>query len=171
MLRMKDFQPNAPVVLAFSSLGGKDAPDNGYGPAVVFATSEGSMYLPPDAGRSVADAIAALCVQPGETVHVVRRGRKLTVERPLMTSAARSVPPPPAPWPDETIGNGSGSGNGAGNGANAPTGPERANTAKLMSCFMSAIDAISEAQAYADRRGLKVTFTSEDVRATAISCW
>jgi hypothetical protein len=43
--------------------------------------------------------------------------------------------------------------------------------ARLMSCYMASIDAISEAQAYADRRGLKVTFGSEDVRATAISCY
>jgi len=43
--------------------------------------------------------------------------------------------------------------------------------ARLMSCFMASIDAISEAQAYADRKSLKVTFTSEDVRATAISAY
>jgi hypothetical protein len=43
--------------------------------------------------------------------------------------------------------------------------------ARLMSCYMASIDAISEAQAYADRRGLKVTFGPEDVRATAISAY
>jgi hypothetical protein len=48
---------------------------------------------------------------------------------------------------------------------------DNAVTARLMSCYCSAISAISEAQAFADRRGLKVTFTSEDVRATAISCY
>lgn len=59
--------------------------------------------------------------------------------------------------------------------AGAVTAPntvqDNAVTARLMSCYCSAISAISEAQAFADRRGLKVTFTSEDVRATAISCY
>jgi len=47
------------------------------------------------------------------------------------------------------------------------------NTAStpLAACFIEAIDAIREAQAYANRVGLGITFTSEDVRATAISCW
>jgi hypothetical protein len=44
-------------------------------------------------------------------------------------------------------------------------------TAKLMACFMQAIDAVSEAQAYCCRKGLGITFTNEDIRATAISCW
>ena len=39
----------------------------------------------------------------------------------------------------------------------------------LMACFMQAIDAVAEAQAYCGRKGLGITFTSEDVRATAIS--
>ena len=41
----------------------------------------------------------------------------------------------------------------------------------MMACFMTAIDSVAEAQQYADRRGLKVTFTSEDVRSVAISCY
>jgi hypothetical protein len=44
-------------------------------------------------------------------------------------------------------------------------------TARLMACFMQAIDAVAEAQTYCCRKGLGITFTSEDVRATAISCW
>lgn len=43
--------------------------------------------------------------------------------------------------------------------------------ARLCASFMAAIDAVGEAQTYADRRGLKITFTSEDVRSTAISCY
>ncbi len=44
-------------------------------------------------------------------------------------------------------------------------------TARLCASFMAAIEAIHEAQAFADRRGLKVTFTSEDVRACAITAF
>jgi hypothetical protein len=46
-----------------------------------------------------------------------------------------------------------------------------AGTAKLMACFMQAIDAVAEAQTYCCRKGLGITFTSEDIRATAITCW
>ena len=53
---------------------------------------------------------------------------------------------------------------------NAPPAPSTA-TGRLMACFMQSIDAIAEAQQYANRRGLGITFSSEDVRATAISCW
>jgi hypothetical protein len=42
---------------------------------------------------------------------------------------------------------------------------------QLKGSFLAAIDAITEAQRYADAQGLKVTFTSEDVRATAISAF
>jgi hypothetical protein len=40
-----------------------------------------------------------------------------------------------------------------------------------MACFMAAIDAVAEAQTYCGRKGLGITFNSEDIRATAISCW
>lgn len=54
--------------------------------------------------------------------------------------------------------------------AAAAAGPD--DTARrLMSCFAASIEAITDAQAFADRKGLKVTFTSEDVRATAISAY
>jgi hypothetical protein len=65
--------------------------------------------------------------------------------------------------------------------ATAPTNADRDHSAsdarpddtarRLMSCFAASIEAITEAQAFADRKGLKVTFTSEDVRATAISAF
>jgi hypothetical protein len=50
--------------------------------------------------------------------------------------------------------------------ASAPTAAHN-----LMGSFTAAIDAIHAAQKYADEKGLKVTFTSEDVRATAISAF
>jgi hypothetical protein len=42
---------------------------------------------------------------------------------------------------------------------------------RLMGCFCAAIDAIAEAQAYADKKGVKVAFTSEDLRAVAITAF
>ena len=40
-----------------------------------------------------------------------------------------------------------------------------------MGAFLSAIDAITEAQAYANRKGLGITFTAEDIRCCAISAY
>jgi hypothetical protein len=44
-------------------------------------------------------------------------------------------------------------------------------TQKLCACFLSAIDAVAEAQAYSRRKDLGITFTSEDVRCVAISAF
>jgi hypothetical protein len=52
-----------------------------------------------------------------------------------------------------------------------PTPVASVTTSKLMSCFMASIDAVAEAQQYANRKGLGVTFTSEDIRACALSCY
>lgn len=43
--------------------------------------------------------------------------------------------------------------------------------AKLMAAFAASIDALAEAQAYAQRRGLAIIFTSEDARCVAISAF
>lgn len=53
--------------------------------------------------------------------------------------------------------------------ASTDTGNHSGFAFQLKPAFLSAIDAIAEAQRYADAQGLKVTFTSEDVRAAAIS--
>lgn len=42
---------------------------------------------------------------------------------------------------------------------------------KLAAAFSSAIDALSEAQAYAERKSLRVAFTAEDVRCVALSVY
>ena len=43
--------------------------------------------------------------------------------------------------------------------------PAPAPVTLIMSALCAAIDAVSEAQAYATRKGLHITFTAEDVRA------
>lgn len=43
--------------------------------------------------------------------------------------------------------------------------------ARLMSCYMSALDAVHEAQQYATRKGMGITFTSDDIRASAITLY
>jgi hypothetical protein len=51
------------------------------------------------------------------------------------------------------------------------TSGDQFTAARLTTAYLAAIDAVAEAQAYADKRGLKVTFGSDDVRATAISAF
>lgn len=53
----------------------------------------------------------------------------------------------------------------------SPETPARTASQQLMSCYLAAIDAISEAQQYCDRKGVKVVFTNEDIRATALSAF
>jgi hypothetical protein len=59
--------------------------------------------------------------------------------------------------------------------AAAPSSTDTGNSTgfafQLKPAFIAAIDAIADAQRYADAQGLKVTFTSEDVRAAAISAF
>ena len=64
------------------------------------------------------------------------------------------VSPEPPPAPAQTATN---------------TGDHSVRAHQLKGSFLAAIDAIAEAQKYADAQGLKVTFTSDDVRAAAIS--
>ena len=51
------------------------------------------------------------------------------------------------------------------------TAPGVTAAGKLMSAFMASIDAIAEAQTYANRKQLGITFTSEDIRSVAISVY
>ena len=69
-----------------------------------------------------------------------------------------SPEPPPAP----AHGN---------NGYSADHTPKPTAAHQLMGAFCAAIDAAAEAQAYAARKGLQITFTSEDIRAVAISAF
>jgi hypothetical protein len=53
----------------------------------------------------------------------------------------------------------------------ATIAPELTESARMMSCFMAAIDAVAEAQVYATRKGLGITFSSCNITSTALSCY
>jgi hypothetical protein len=68
---------------------------------------------------------------------------------------------PPIEWPpDETC-----------HAESVAKAPELTQSARMMACFMSAIDAVAEAQVYATRKGLGITFSSGNVTSTALSCY
>jgi hypothetical protein len=147
----------AAEIVAIAAIPGEMAPSE-FGPSEVrYRLVDGrSWYVP----QIIADELNAR-VAPRQQFEVLRFGRGKTDLRivPLPPFEAPAPPPaqlapqPPAQPPMQTNA--------------APV----AQPSKLMACFMQAIDAVAESQTYADRRGLKVTFTSEDVRAVAISCW
>jgi hypothetical protein len=149
---------NAPEIIAIAAIPGEMAPSE-FGPSEVrYRLVDGrSWYVP----QIIADELNAR-VAARQQFEVLRFGRGKTDLRivPLPPFEAPAPPPayvaPPAQPPAQT--------------SAAPVAPV-AQPSKLMACFMQAIDAVAESQTYADRRGLKVTFTSEDVRAVAISCW
>lgn len=167
-LRMKDFAAGVPLTVTLQSLETNEAPDNGYGPAVVFSLQGGSLYLPPGPAQQVYDEIRTLAVQAGEPIRIIKqKGGRFAVERELYRPPAHVPAPPPVVGHVVPIA-----------APPAPVAmpvqvPQAVNTmqSRMMACFMAAIDAVAEAQSYADRRGLKVTFTSEDVRSCAISCY
>ena len=53
----------------------------------------------------------------------------------------------------------------------ATMAPALTESARMMACFMSAIDAVAEAQVYATRKGMGITFSSANVTSTALSCY
>jgi len=173
-LNLKSFEANVPIPLSFTSLIATAAPSKFNKPEFCFKTSAGALYLDPDSTEQVNMSLKQLQIQAGEMVNLKRvlmpgQPGYFVAERanqPYYTTGQANpayvppasnghIPPPPAPTPPPV----------------APTPVPAAATSKLMACFMTSIDSVAEAQAYADRRGLKVTFTSEDVRACAITCY
>lgn len=177
-LREKDFDFGVPVALAFAApLEPREAQSKYGPPQMSFSSDAGAIFLDAEYARQIFDAIEAQGIQPGEGVRVTKtragKGMRWTVERARPVSAGPVYVPP---VPNGQTNGHNGHTNGQGDSAPLPpaapvSGAQTAIAARMMACFAAAIDALVESQAYADRRGLKVTFTSEDVRAVAISCY
>ena len=166
-----------------------------FGPRVMFTSiDERKLWLGAEDASDFEHALLDLGIQPADFIRVTKikhprgGGSSLRVERVADEGDAREpsreealleksvelarergaaafhrapsrISPDPAPAPAVPSTN------------NSDHTPKPTAAHQLMSSFQAAIEAISEAQAYCDRKGLKVTFTSEDVRATAISCF
>jgi hypothetical protein len=169
-LKMRDFQPGVAVPLTLTSLEPKDTPSQ-FGPEMVFQSTDGPVYLSVFAANQVAKELDELAIRPGDPINIVRRGNSFKVMR------GGPPAPPVAGSPVWSAPNGNGGGNHAGNGPGAPAGSGTpgtgipATTQKLMACFMSALEAVAEAQAFASRKGLGITFTSDNVTSAALSCY
>jgi len=144
-------------IIALAAVPGEMAPSE-FGPSEVrYRLTDGRTWYVP---QVIADEVN-IRIAARQQFEVLKFGRNKTDLRLTPLPAFQQpAAPPPAPVPPPVAPPPS---------AAAPAAT--AVTSKLMGCFMAAIDSIREAQAYADRSGLKVTFTSEDVRSTAIACW
>jgi hypothetical protein len=188
-LRAKDFTTGVPIELVFrNSIEPAAAPGN-FGDQLKWATSAGVVYLDPEPARQVLDQLRALRIAPGEPTRIVKiqtshNGHRFHVERPnlerqlqdsITLVEAKKIKPEAVTSGAQQAGktnNTQPNGNAAPPAA-APVTPATPNpaSAKMMACFMAAIDAVSEAQAYATRKGLGITFSSENVTSAALSCY
>jgi len=172
------FTPGELQVIALKYPAGKtiDAP---FGLRVMFTcVDDRRFFLDPDPASDVERALAALGIGAGQPFRLTKfrqpkGGHRWVVEpangshtqnhvpTALETKLTRSVEMARngEPFPPPAVVAGTGS---------QPISP---TASRLMGAFLSAIDAISEAQAYASRKGLKITFTAEDIRCCAISAY
>lgn len=156
------FEPGKAETVVLKYAQGKEI-DGKYGAQFMYTTMDGRIFfLDPDVGRALED----LRLRENEAVAILKTKRARggfdwdveRVRRPQLVE--ETAPPPPAPPMT----------------AAAAPAPEPApgvntETARMMSCFKSAIDAVSEAQTYANRKSLGITFTSENITSAALSCY
>jgi hypothetical protein len=137
-----------------------------FGKDFQFSTTDGRIfYLKPDAAEDLHAGMRALGIGAGEEFHFTKAGKRVTVERTVAPRrgdpGGHHLPANAPTWEDFEQRN-------APRQPPPPTPPAGSN---LAAAFMTAIDVLAEAQAYAARKGLVVAFTGEDVRSTAISCY
>jgi hypothetical protein len=192
------FEYGAPVEVALKYPGGKNVVGKFGDQALFTCTDDRVFYLDPEPASDIETRIRELGIRTGEpfrltkirhahgggcSFHVDRLVDETDLARTLTRSIAartqqeapqpsKAATPPmhtttaPIEPPTRHV------------SAQQDVQPERNHNAPtvtrsgaMCAAFMVAIDAVGEAQAYADRKGLKITFTSEDVRATAISAY
>lgn len=165
-----------PETIALKYRTGKTCqPFPGQASNVMFTLVNGkTMFVP----ISVSERIHAAEIQPGEEFTILKKTAHSYELKKKPADAASTAPAAIAPKSNTTTAPKPAS-NGSHDNPPAPAQtaatpaqlPPSTRTQKLMACFVMAIDAISAAQDYCRGKQLGVTFTSEDVRAVAISCW
>lgn len=176
-LRAKDFTPGVPVALMLRAVEPRQAPDNGFGPAMMFSSSAGPIYLDPDAAREIIDQLHQLAIRPNELIRIVKiktshGGHRWHVERPDPARDPQRLVETAAP--DSTaarIRENHNPQEKADSALPPSITPITPRSAKMCAAMCSAVDAILEVQSYAARRGLGVTFSEESVRAIGLTIY
>lgn len=162
---------NVPEIIALQFAQGKEVESNFNGTEILYTLEDGrSWYVHP----AVARKIDALSLGKGEPFEVTKTaagtGKGFTYEVKHLHQAApqASFPSQAAVPPSvQTRQNGTTSAHVV-HTASQDSAPSPV-TQRMMSSFTVAIDAIAEAQAYANRKGLGLTFTSENLTSAALS--
>jgi hypothetical protein len=153
---------NVPEVIALQFTEGKEVESNFNGTEVLYSLEDGrSWYVHP----SVARKIDALSLGKGEPFEVVKteapnkKGFVFDVKHVAHAPQAAALPSVETRQ--------SGSLTAAQVVHTVQQNTNMTATQRMMGSLAAAIDAIAEAQDYATRKGLRITFTAEDVRAVA----
>jgi hypothetical protein len=161
---------NVPEIIALQFTTGKEVESTFNGTEVLYSLEDGrSWYVHP----SVARKIDALCLGKGEPFEVVKSEapNKKGFVYDVKHAVASAPPAQAAALPSvETRQSGSLSGQVVHTVVQNAQQQQNTNLTaaqRMMGSLASAIDAIVEAQEYAQKKGLRVTFTGEDVRAVA----
>lgn len=181
MAEVLELQTNIPQIIALAYADGKTFPSKiqGAPDQVMFTLTNGMRVFWPEpfANTIKAAGIAAreqfeVCkreIAKGRTQFQIRRlDEAPAAAPPRVTAPARAPEPPPPAW-DEF--------RDRGDAYEAPAPPalpaNRVTTqsARMMACFLAAIDAVQEAQQYSTRKGLGITFTSDNITSAALSCY
>ena len=194
--RAGEFKPEygAAEVIAFKFIEGKNF-EGSFGPRVMFTLSdERKFWCDSEDGSDIERRLRELGVERNELVRVTKirhpkgGGHSFRVE-PVTRPANQPIPsaleaqlsksveiaqeygaaafvtkrkePAVIVSPDNAP--------GSSPGVNEP--PNSSAARRLMSCFCAAIDAVAESQTYADRKGVKIAFTAEDIRCIALSVY
>jgi hypothetical protein len=153
------FEFNTPVEVALKYADGKQV-EGRYGDSLLFSCTNGKRFFVP---LPVGEQIAALGIQPGEPItilkHEGKNGRKRTAAyevRRVSSSAPAVAGPALVPTPAAAV------------AAPSPA-PQQQPTIRrtVYEYYKAAIDILAEAEKYAKARELQVEFNAEDVRALA----
>jgi len=156
-----------PEIVAIASIPGEMATSE-FGPSEVrFRLVDGRTWYVP---QVVADEINVR-LAPRQQFEVVRFGRAKHELRitPLPAHLGRpDSPPQHVPTPPERSYDATYTQEAPRAAAQPAASP---NTARMMACFLVALDAVNEAQSYAKAKGIGITFTSDNVTSAALSCY
>lgn len=162
-------QPNVPEVIALQFTQGKTVPSIYGGPEVMFTLADGRvMFLKPAEAEKIYEAGVA-ARKPfeamrkklaGGAIDFVVRTQNDAAAASSRDAAARTTTMPAKELPSQ---------NSNGNSPAPPPPTTQATPAsrRMMGALIAAIDAITEAQIYAKRRGLELELIGEDVRCLA----
>jgi|SRR5581483_3360857 len=163
------FQTNIPVEVALKYGDGKDV--NGqYGDQVLYTLSDGRvMYVPPIVRKQIED----LRIARGELFTITKaekkNGTRRTIEWQVCADGRTACQQNPDSAADNRRPDGGGperqpSGQASRNGLVGRVAPTGAGAQFLKQALALAVDAVAEAERYADTHGISLQFTSEDVR-------